>query len=110
MREETKKKIRVRIDRIKAELPAFVTGSVIGMAVFGYFNSISNTNKIVKVQKEMKWVEKRIDDHSQLINQHADAGNRLVEICKDRDKRIEELEERQALLMEQALRRTEGKG
>lgn len=102
MKDETKRKWRARWERVKAEAPAYACGGIIGAAIFGYVNSLCNSYRLDKV-------EKRVKKHSELINQHADAGNALVERCKETDEKVEELQRKQELLMENALRITEGR-
>lgn len=98
-------KIRAKWERAKAEikelLPWVAFGTVGGMIVGGWVGAIDNSTKINRLAK-------RVDRHSELINQHADAGNSLAERTWEDHQKIEEIERRQALLMEQALRNTEG--
>lgn len=71
------------------------------MLIGGYVGAISNSVEIGKMKKQ-------INHHSDVLNQHADAGNTLVDRCREDHDKLEELERRQALLMEQALRETTG--
>lgn len=93
-------------ERTKAELavwaPWLGIGAVGGMLVGGYVGAVENSRQI-------KRINRRLDRHSYLIDQHADAGNQLVAKCKEDHDRLEEMERKQNLLMEQALRVTEGR-
>ena len=103
MKEETKKKIRVKWDCFKTEyLPSFAIGGILGMTIYSYFGTIGNSVRLKKV-------EQKVQVHSEIIDQHADAGNALVERCKETDEKVEELQRKQELLMENALRITEGR-
>lgn len=101
MRRETKEKIKTGWYRFKnwagEWLPPIAVGGVIGAAVTGYIGAIENNIKINRLSK-------RVDRHGELIDQHADAGNAWAEQCMEDRERIEELERRQALLMEQSLK------
>ena len=106
MRRETKERIKARWYRfcqgVKEVAPAVAVGGVIGAAVTGYIGAIDNSIKINRLNK-------RVDRHSELINQHADACNAWADQCDQDRQRIEELERRQALLMEQSLKEIAGK-
>ena len=107
MKAETKLKWKTGWFRFKQEVkemaPWLALGTAGGMLVGGYFGAVENSRQI-------KHINKRIERHSELINQHADAGNDLVAKCREDHEKLEELERRQTLLMEQALRDTNGKG
>ena len=96
---------RTSWERFKAEakalLPWLGAGVGTGMLIGGYFGAIENGNQIRKINK-------RLDNHSRVISQHAHAGNQLVAVCEDQERKIEDLERQQRLLMEQALRATKG--
>lgn len=105
MKAETKAKWETRKYKFKmwaAEwIPPLAIGLGGGMLVGGYFGAIKNSSDINKMKK-------RIDHQSEVLDQHADAGNALVDRCREDHEKLEELERRQALLMEQALRETAG--
>lgn len=105
MKNETKIRIKTgwyKFTRTVAEMaPWLAIGTVGGMIVGGYAGAIQNSQQIGRINK-------RLQRHGELINQHADAGNDLVAKCREDHERLEELEKRQALLMKQALRQVEG--
>lgn len=105
MKAETRAKWETRKYKFKrwaAEwIPPMVLGFGGGMLIVGYAGAIKNSSDINKIKK-------RIDRQSEVLNQHADAGNTLVDRCREDHEKLEELERRQALLMEQALRETTG--
>lgn len=106
MKNETKLRIKTGwyrfTETMKEMAPWLAIGSVGGMIIGGYTGAIKNGRQIDRINK-------RLDQHSEAINQHADAGNALVAKCREDHERLEEMEKRQALLMEQALRETDGR-
>ena len=106
MKRETKERIKTGWYRfcngVKEIAPAFAIGGVIGAAVTGYIGAIDNSIKINKLNK-------RVNVHEQVINYNADVVDHNAEQSQKDRERIEELERRQALLMEQALKETAGK-
>lgn len=106
MRRETKERIKTGWYRfcsgVKELAPWFALGSVGGMIVGGYVGAIENGKQIIRINK-------RLDGHEQVINYNADVVDHNAEQSRKDRERIEELERRQALLMEQSLKEIAGK-
>lgn len=105
MKAETKLKIRTGWYRFKQEVkelaPWIGLGAVSGMIIGGYGGAIANGREINRINKRLKRHEEVIDYNAKVIDYNAETT------MKDHEK-LEELERRQALLMEQALRETAG--
>lgn len=106
MKQETRAKLSMAWIKIKKVTrdwaPAVGIGGGLGMLIGGYFGAIKNHSDIQKL-------EKRHEHLVGTVNQHADAGNALVDRVNEEKQRIEELQRQNALLMEKALHLTEGK-
>ena len=112
MKQETKMKLQ-RIwmhtkEGLKAIAPCAILGSGIGMLIGGYFGTIENSKQIKKTNQKLNAVSQHVDYHTEIINQHADAGNACVAREDKMEKEIEELRRQNNILMEQALQRTKG--
>lgn len=105
MKAETKLKIKTGWYRFKQEVkelaPWIGLGAVSGMIIGGYGGAIANGREINRIKKRLKYHEEVIDHNADIVTHNA------RESTKDHEK-LEELERRQALLMEQALRETTG--
>ena len=68
MKEETKRKLRMKWERVKIEAPLWIGGSLIGMAVGGWLGAIANG-------KEIKKLKKRADVTENIVDHNAEANN-----------------------------------
>ena len=105
MKAETRAKWEARWYRIKQEVkelaPWIGLGAVSGMIIGGYGGAIANGREINRMKKRLK-------NHEDVINHNADVVDHNAEASRKDHEKLEELERRQALLMEQALRETTG--
>lgn len=112
MKQETKMKwqrawMRLKED-VKEVIPAVCIGGGLGMLIGGYFGTIENSKQIRKTNQKLNAVSQHVDYHTELINQHADAGNACVAREDKMEQEIEELRRQNNILMGQALQRTKG--
>ena len=102
---ETKAKVKQRAKKVGNAIiswaPWLAIGTTISAAWLGCCETIHNSSEIKKIYR--------------LIDQHAHAGNNLLEVvnnnvdaAEEDRKRIEELEKENRILMEKALRETNG--
>lgn len=100
------KKVRIAATKTVATLkemaPFFGIGVIGGMFIGGYVNTCRNSNDIKRLNNRVNNLGDAVNNLGDVVNNNADASIRDHE-------RIDTLEKRQALLMEQALRITEGK-
>lgn len=112
MKQETKMKLQRAWMRLKEDVkelaPALCIGSGLGMLIGGYFGAVENSRQIKKTNQKLNTVAQHVDYHTEIINQHADAGNACVAREDKMEKEIEELRRQNNILMEQALQRTKG--
>lgn len=81
--------------RVKTYGPSMALGGLTGAAVFGYVNSILNTRRIIRL-------ERRVGNLTHVVDNNAN--------CSKYDRnRIDHLVDQHNLLMEKAMRVTEGK-
>lgn len=112
MKEKTKMKLERGWLKFKNFVSEYGTpiglGTVSGMILGGYLGAIENSRQIRKVNKRLNTHEKVINYNAGVLNQHADAGNELAAQTAKMQEEIEELQRRNGLLMENALRETKG--
>lgn len=112
MKQETKMKCQRAWMRFKQEVkeiaPCAILGSGIGMLIGGYFGTIENSKQIRKTNQKLAAVAQHVDYHSDILNQHADAGNACVAREDKMEQEIEELRRQNNILMEKALQNTKG--
>ena len=81
--------------RVKTYGPSMALGGVTGAAIFGYVNSILNTRRICKLERNLTKVRDVVEHNAN---------------CSIYDrKRLDHLVDQHNLLMEKAMRVTEGK-
>lgn len=112
MKQETKMKLQRAWmhtkEGLKAIAPALCIGSGLGMLIGGYFGAVENSRQIKKTNQKLNAVSQHVDYHTEIINQHADAGNACVAREDKMEQEIEELRRQNNILMGQALQRTKG--
>lgn len=112
MKQETKMKLQRAWmhtkEGLKAIAPALCIGSGLGMLIGGYFGAVENSRQIKKTNQKLNAVSQHVDYHTELINQHADAGNACVAREDKMEQEIEELRRQNNILLGQALQRTKG--
>lgn len=109
MKPETRMKIRRKLMPVKNFIrewaPPIAIGLAGGMLIGGYVGTIDNSIQIGKINK-------RLDTHAKVINGNADAlegrTNYLKTHQEELEKKVEELQRQNNLLLEKALRETNG--
>lgn len=93
--DETAAKWKIRGRKVKDFIVPIGLGIMTAQGIFGWFVDINHDRRLKKLARNQ-------DAIVNCVNQHAAAGNHLIE-------RTDELERQNKILMEKAIRETEGK-